>query len=253
MKQQVEQTLKPVKDQLLSHPVYGRLKTLDDMRIFMEEHMYAVWDFMSLLKALQQHITCVDVPWIPSPYASLGRFINEIVLGEESDLNEEGVPMSHFEMYLEAMEETGADTRGMHLFIKELKNGKAVTEALEAASPLPSTTEFVRHTFEVIDTGKPHLIAASFTYGREELIPEMFLAIIDRAGKEGRSAYPKLTYYLERHIELDGDEHGPLALKMISELCGDDNDKWQEVITTARQAIEVRIRLWDGVMEKLGG
>ena len=96
---------------LLNHPLYESVQTHENLRLFMREHAFAVWDFMSLLKRLQQIATCCDIPWSPASDASHARFINEIVLGEECDEDGRGGYSSHFELYLSAMEEVEADTR----------------------------------------------------------------------------------------------------------------------------------------------
>lgn len=247
--EQIEERLMPSREALKKHRVYNALNTIEDVQQFMQQHVFAVWDFMSLLKALQQELTCTTTPWMPKADAKVAHFINEIVLGEECDINEVGEYRSHFEMYLDAMHEVEADTTRIGAFITDLQSGSSVTNALTKLD-LPATTiAFVAFTFKLIERNRPHEIASAFTFGREDLIPDMFLAIIDNAGKDGATAYPKLKYYLERHIEVDGDDHGPLALKMIELLCGEDEQKWQEVEAVALEALHHRIKLWDGVAD----
>lgn len=239
-------------NKLNCHDLYKDLNSIQDIKQFMESHVFAVWDFMSLLKNLQLQLTCVSKVWIPVENPVTARFINEIVHGEETDVNELGVPMSHFEMYLEAMKEVGASTAKIDLFINLIKQGVSVLDALKEVEVSEAVYDFVSYTFEIIDRGNVHEIAAAFTFGREDVIPEMFLEIVKETKKQNQNkAYTKLLYYLERHIELDGDEHGPLSLKMIEELCGADEQKWQEVLTVSEQAIEKRIGLWSGIQLEL--
>lgn len=244
----IESKLADLRTNLNNHKLYEKLKTVDDIKIFMQHHVFAVWDFMSLLKALQRELTCTTVPWTPKSSPVVARFINEIVLGEETDENEHGEIKSHFEMYLEAMVELGATTNEIQNFVSNLNSVELVFERLEGLSIPESIKNFVRFTFEVIQTNQAHKIASAFTFGREDVIPDMFLEILKNADN---SSSEKLIYYLKRHIELDGDEHGPLSLKMIAELCGDDQQKWNETLEVAIRAIEIRIKLWDGVCEAI--
>ncbi|MFM1942071.1 MAG: hypothetical protein RI897_1053 [Verrucomicrobiota bacterium] len=243
--------IEPYRSALLSHPVYERLSTLGDLHIFMEYHAFAVWDFMSLLKALQLRLTCVAVPWMPVGDGRVRRLVNEIVLAEESDETESGVPASHYELYLEAMREAGAQVGQVSLFVEQLGKGASVEGALSyAAVPLP-VAAFVNSTFKWIEEGKVHRIAAAFTYGREDLIPAMFHQLVVGLDRRVPDRLSKLRYYLERHIQLDGDVHGELGREMVELLCAGDPQKEREAIETAVQALKERIALWDGILAAL--
>lgn len=236
---------------LLAHPMYAQINSIENFQCFMEQHIFAVWDFMSLLKALQRALTCVEVPWAPKGSPVTRRFINEIVLGEESDLDSNGKVLSHFEMYLDAMQQIGANTLPIHQLTEWLSYGKTLDEALYQLDIREETRAFVRYTFEIINSGQLHKIAALFTFGREDLIPDMFIEILREMQNQGQANIDKLLYYLERHIEVDGGDHGPISLKMMEEICGGDLVKWEEATEVSLIALEKRYQLWDGVKAKL--
>jgi hypothetical protein len=245
--EQLQAAIQPARERLLAHPMYAQIERIEDFQLFMEQHIFAVWDFMSLLKALQRELTCVEVPWSPKGSPTTRRFINEIVLGEESDQDKDGKVLSHFEMYLEAMQQIGAQTMPIHQLTEWLSYGKKLEEALYQLEINEETRDFVRFTFEVIDSGQLHKIAALFTFGREDLIPDMFIEILREMQGQGQSNIDKLLYYLERHIEVDGDDHGPISLKMMEEICGSDATKWQEAQAVSILALEKRFQLWNGI------
>jgi hypothetical protein len=248
----INEKIKLQKEQLLNHSLYKKIKTIDDLRQFQESHIYAVWDFMSLLKALQSALTCTSTPWLPVGNPETRYLINEIVLAEETDISLDGKRQSHYEMYIDAMQSCGADIRPIESFLDNVIKTKNIFVSIKQSDLHPNIKDFLDFTFRVIEQGKPHEIAAAFTFGREDLIPEMFTAIL----KNFQTNFPetdlsKLIYYFERHIELDGDEHGPMAMIMINELCGENETKWKEVEEVSILALEKRIALWDAIEEKI--
>jgi len=247
----LEQELLPLREQLKQHPVYKSINSLEDIRYFMENHVFAVWDFMSLLKQLQNLLSYNNIPWRPSGYPKASRLINEIVWGEESDLNRKGIPMSHFEMYIEAMNSLGASTKNIDEIIAAIDAGDSITNILNKASLPPHIKNFLEFTFQVVYSNKAHLIAAVFTFGREDLIPDMFIEIIKNLKMAKGDDLADLIYYFERHVEVDSGEHGPMAIEMIQNLCGEDSEKWNEVLIFSKKALELRIKFWDGILSFL--
>lgn len=245
--QQLKDFIDPVRRRLIAHPIYQAVQTPSALRIFMAYHVYAVWDFMSLLKALQQSLTCVDVPWVPRGNANTRYLINEIVVGEESDVDEEGRRVSHFELYLRAMKEAGASLEASGRFVGAVSEGVAVRDAIAGLVPQEPVRKFLHFTFDTIFSGEVSRIAAVFTFGREDLIPDLFLPIVQDLSRE-KPGFETFRYYLERHIEVDGGHHSHLAMEMLEELCGDDDVKWSLAGDAARAALESRIVLWDGVV-----
>lgn len=217
------ENLLPLRERLTAHVVYGRLRTLEALRTFMEHHVFAVWDFMSLLKSLQQRFTSVVIPWLPVGDPATRRLVNELVLAEETDELGEGGYASHFELYLEVMREAGANRTAIDGFIARLRAGAA----------LPA-------------------IAAAFTIGREEVIPELFRALLRDLGARFPGRVDKLHDYLDRHVRLDQESHAPLSLRMLSIVCADDRGRWAEAEVAARQSLEARLELWNGIAEAIG-
>ena len=240
------------REKLLKHKLYSNIETIKDLRVFTENHVYAVWDFMSLLKALQIKLTCTKTPWVPNSNSQTAYLINEIVLAEETDINQAGKRKSHYELYLDAMIDIGARTEKPVEIINEIANSEDIFNTIDNINIHPNIREFLNFTFSIIKEGKPHEIAAIFTFGRENLIPNMFNEILREFEKNvTQGDISKLIYYFERHIELDEDEHGPMALEMVSMLAENDPKKWNEIESISIQALEKRILLWDAINEQI--
>jgi hypothetical protein len=239
--------LAPVRAELASHSIYDSLKDIEDVRRFMEYHVFAVWDFMSLLKSLQAQLTCVQVPWTPVGSPRVRRLLNEIVLEEETDVID-GTPVSHFELYRRAMLEIGADSGPIDALMSALRQGMSVDHAMSKCRAPAGASAFVKNTFAFIATGKPHVIAAAFTFGREEPIPDMFRTLIRALGRQENNRLQTLLVYLDRHIGLDEDHHAPMAVEMLFELCGNDRGRWDEAANAAIAALKARMELWSAIV-----
>jgi hypothetical protein len=240
----------PVRSQVSAHGIYGHLQSVEDIRIFMEYHVFAVWDFMSLLKALQAQQTCVKVPWLPVGPPRARRLINEIVLAEETDqIN--GRPISHFELYQEAMGGLGADTSAIKALIDAVRRGTAIDVAVRECGAPAGARAFMTKTFEFIASAKPHVVAAAFTFGREDPIPNMFRTLIGTLAQQEQTELRSFVVYLDRHIDLDEDHHAPMAVEMLAELCGDDPTRWDEAAEAAVNALTARLALWTSVVNDI--
>ena len=215
----------------------------------MEHHVFAVWDFMSLLKGLQRSLTSVELPWRPVGDPSTRRLINELVLEEESDAFD-GLTIGHFELYLRAMEQVGADTGPIRRLVRLIEHDVALDQALVLCDAPVAARAFVGTTFALLATGRPHVIAASFTYGREDSIALIFENLARMVRQDGEQA-DLFVRYLERHIELDGDDHGPKAIAMLRQLCGDDGARWEEATQSALRSLEARCTFWSAIAELL--
>ena len=234
-----------------AHPIYAAVATPDDLRVFMQHHVYSVWDFMSLIKYLQNEVAPARWPWLPGGDAAVQRFINEMVLEEETDVAPPGQEghTSHFMLYLAAMREIGADAGVPARFVQKVAE-QGIAAALDAGlAPAPSVA-FTRTTFDFLASGKPHAVAAALALGREHIIPSMFRALLSRMAVSEAQA-PSFHYYLKRHIHLDGDSHAPLSLRLLAALCGDDPGKWREAEAAAETAVVARLQLWDGAFAAL--
>lgn len=247
----IQNRIEPLRQEIINHKVYSAIADVEDLKIFMQYHVAAVWDFMSLLKALQNKLTCTSVPWFPRGSAEIRYLINEIVVGEESDIDMNGNRISHFELYLDAMKQCGADTHTMETFLNVLeKTGSFETAYSQVPMPLAAKS-FMDYTFEIIKADKSHVQAAVFCFGREDLIPNMFISIINDIHQNFPDSIAIFKYYLERHIEVDGDHHSHLALQMTANLCENNPVYWSEAEEATVKALQKRIDLWNGAYKEI--
>ena len=247
----LKQNLAPHRTRLIDHPLYDAITDLDSLRILMQHHVFAVWDFMSLLKALQQRFTGLGIPWLPDKNPLACRLVNEIVLGEESDEDGAGGYGSHFDLYYRAMRDCSCETGHIDRLIQRLREGDTPEHAIEECGAGTAVKEFNLATFDWVSRGDQVEIAAAFTFGREDLLPDVFRKIVEQIDRDSAGQLQSFLYYLDRHIELDEDRHGPMADRLIQDLCGDDEGEWRKAEQAAIRSLELRGNLWDEITAKI--
>jgi hypothetical protein len=253
MPKQDRYSLATLRAELLDHPVYAEVTSVADLRRFMEDHVFAVWDFMSLLKRLQQDLTCTKVPWFPADDAKATRLINDIVIGEETDVDPDGSYVSHLDLYLRAMADVGASTRQFDRFRSLARVGTSVQAAMVRTGVPPHVQAFVAHTMTLAQSGSTEEVLAAFFYGREDIIPEMFTRLKKTlpGASNDNDALRHFTYYIDRHIELDGDSHGPMGRELLEGLVADSPQRDERALHAACNSIKARIELWNGTLSTL--
>jgi hypothetical protein len=241
--------IEKLKSQLHHHPLYAEIHTPDDLRTFMEHHVAAVWDFMSLLKSLQMDLTSTGAPWVPTEDPEAARLVNEIVLGEETDEIAPGRHVSHFEWYVGAMDDVGAHSGPIRELVEHVRDGEPPRVAL-ARSRLPvAAAAFTAVTLRVLDEPL-HVRAAVFLHSREDVIPRMFVGIVEHLQRGGLRCGALLAY-LERHIDVDTGRHAPMAAALLDRLHQGDPHAERESAVAVRTALEARKALWDAVLEEI--
>lgn len=243
-----KQTIQGLKNELFSHPIYESVRDLESLRIFMQFHVACVWDFMCLLKSVQRVMNPVSSIWVPQKCRTTTRFINEIVLDEESDEVDQGIFMSHFELYLEAMEEIGSSTKPALEFMESLSNLIPFEDALKESKLPPGAQTFCKTTMGFLERPVCHQ-AAIFYHSRESVIPEMFTRVVQNLKQQGVSC-PRFVLYLERHIHMDEEKHGPMSKKLLTSFPNQRHDDLT-IEDSVCESLEARLQLWDTIMEEL--
>ncbi len=241
--------LNDIKHKISAHPLFASKLEPKHICKFMESHIFAVWGFMSILKSLQKIITPDNLPWMPNKNTKNGlvNFVNEIILCEESDYIEGIGFISHFEIYLLAMKNMGAKTDQLDKLIARITDNGYNENYLDDINASVEVKSFLKHDLEVSINGTLPEIIGAFTLGREKVIPNMFSYILPAIKETSTSKY--LITYLERHIDIDGDRHGPLSMKLLNTSC--DKKQLSLAYATAIKSLELRLLVWDKVYDDI--
>lgn len=249
-------TLHELNEKMCTHRVFGMVKDKEDLKLFMQTHAYAVWDFMLLLKRIQSEYTGYRFPWTPPRIPENARLINEIVLSEETEEIAPGVFGSHFELYRAAMEEVGADCEKIDAFLMNLRFGVPPEAAIATVftnedDPVRAAImDYVAATTTAATRGTTEQVLAYFVFGREDPIPAMFSALRDNMGELKQQA-PNFVKYLELHIQLDGEHHGKASVKMLANEVGGNPTRTINALKAGIAATQARIALWDSIAAQI--
>lgn len=250
--QDIQNNIRPIREQLINHDLYKYIETPDDLRIFTQYHVFAVWDVMSLAKALQQKLTCVKVPWVPKNSAKYSYLINEIVLAETSGINRSGYRQSHFEMYLDIMDDIGASTSEISDFIEHVRHGTDIFLVISTSDLPKAVKSFLIFTFNTIYNEQTPEILSLFTFGREDLIPDVFSELINDIQKK----FPKeniknFKHYFQNRKEIDSEKHLSMSLQLVDNICNQDKVKWESVQRIAEKSLIKRLELCDDILKTI--
>lgn len=241
-----ERQIRALAERAQTHPLFRALDTPARLSVFAEHHVFAVWDFMALLHSVRLGICAGDVRWTPPTDKCSTRLIYEILIEEEAGPSFDGEHRSHFESYLLAMSALGASTCGVAAFLAAVRAGAEPEAVIDAHAPGPAAA-FVKRTLECARATLPERVAA-LAVARERLIPAMF-PVLGRfvAPLEGRADLRPFRYYLERHVAVDGTEHGPATGELVARHARGD----VRAARAAREALAARVALWDGILVAL--
>lgn len=274
-----------IQTRLLSHSMYSHLTDMDSLKILMSSHVFQVWDFMFLVKKMQHILQNNNkMPWIPPNNNQLTRFIQEIVLCEETDSFSKLTEitgkdsMSHLEMYLLGMENVGLETNSIKYMINEIQNYQSnansnvdysynldfdticgIIRKNRSSLVVNECLDMFEWNLKLSmesDINNLHLISAAFIFGRENIIPPMFEQVIKFIPHTKETQV--FWLYLERHIEVDGgsdthdeESHQELGSKLIKLLCNYDKNKWNQCLEIGVESLTRRYKVWDQVLEKI--
>lgn len=233
---------------LINHPLYNSIKTESDIKMYMFNQVWCVWDFMTLVKSIQIQIIPPNILWTPPKFPELGAYIYEVLLTEETDkgYNSE-TNSSHFQTFLKAMKESSVDTSSVDKFIELLENGNQFEIAIDSCGIHKEAKEFITTTYEFAKSDL-HISIAVFCLSREGVIPDMFMNLLANVSLSNN--YKIFNWYLNRHIYLDSQSHGPLSIKLFKTIV-DTKQKQEEALQASLKALKARNKYFNYILDSI--
>lgn len=249
MIQEINQNFRLELKDFSNHSIHQHINTKQQLQMYMEHQVFAVWANMSLLNYLKEEFTKTTNPWLPIGDPELRFLINKTNLQEETAKNYFGAHQSEFEIYLDAMASTGANTENITNFLRHVSHGTDIFLII-AASKLPlCIKQFIKTVFDIISEDKPHKIAAAFVYSREGMSNLNLINSISEIEKEDKTDHKLIKYYLRLQAEKDSAP----SFKILKMLCGEDMNKWRDTEIIAEIILRNQRTLMEGIEAELTG
>ncbi|SFN64657.1 DUF3050 domain-containing protein [Salegentibacter flavus] len=249
MIQEINQNFKSELKHFSNHPIHHHINTKRQLQRYLEHQVFAVWANMSLLNYLKEEFTKTTNPWLPIGDPELRFLINKTILQEETAKNYFGAHQSEFEIYLDAMAATGANTENITNFLRHVSHGTDIFLII-AASKLPlCIKQFIKTVFDIISEDKPHKIAAAFVYSKEGMGDPILIKTISKIEEVEKADLKLFKYYLRLQAEKDSDP----SFKILEMLCGEDMDKWRDTEIIAEIILRNQRTLMEGIEAELTG
>ncbi|WP_081210590.1 DUF3050 domain-containing protein [Salegentibacter sediminis] len=249
MTQEINQKFNSDLKNFRNYPIHHYINNKQQLQVFMEHQVFAVWANMSLLNSLKEEFTKTTNPWLPIGDPDLRYLINKIILQEESARNYSGNHQSKFEIYLDAMAATGANTENITNFLRHVSHGTDIFLII-AASKMPIRIKrFIKTIFDIISEGKSHKIATAFVYSQAGISALNLIKTILEIEKETTIDLKLYKYYL--HLEAESDLSS--SFEILEILCGKSMEKWKDTEAIAEIITKNQQTLMEGIETELTG
>lgn len=223
--------LQPLRDQLYAHPVYLSVTDKKDFRAFMESHVFAVLDFMFLATRFKEHLLKLNP---------------EMLQGEN-----EVFFTNRFTEYKRAMADAGARLGGIEHLGKLITSGMPMERAMLECRLPSHITQFLSHTCSVLREDDPVILAATFAFGREDLLPNLLERMAGKILVSGDDSMKSFAQFVGLYGEEGGRPRTTFAKKVLAEWCGSNLHAWSKSLCAADDALRARIALWNGIHESM--
>ncbi len=241
------QTVQPLRKQIVHHDIFQQLDSLEHLQLFMESHAFVVWEDLSIVRAFQKSKNKDFVPWALRENAAQMRSLYATLLLAEADLDMEGKPQNHLDLYIQAMEEVGANTSKIGLLMRYLEQGVPWVDAVSSLRINPRYKEGIIHLLRHLELAEAHHLYALFGFARLHQIPPLLEATALDLAEQHPEHVATFVYYLEQARQYMCLQEDVLMAQMLTEQCGQDKEKWDSCTRLVAEVLQWRIKVLDSI------